>query len=180
MGGYHRPVVSLLQPAPPFRAEAVSGAGEVRPLALADLRGRWVVLFFYPRDFTAVCPTEIREFSQRAPEFRALGAEVVGCSVDGVESHRAWIADGLGPVSIPLLADPDRAIARSYGALLEPEGVATRATFLVDPAGVVQYAAFHNLAVGRSVSETLRVLEALVRGERTPAEWRPGEPTLGR
>ena len=87
-------MVNLLDPAPLFRAPAVSGRGEVRELALLDLRGRWVVLFFYPGDFTPVCPTEIREFSQRAPEFRALGAEVVGCSVDGVESHRAWIADG--------------------------------------------------------------------------------------
>ncbi|HEU4383270.1 MAG TPA: peroxiredoxin [Anaeromyxobacteraceae bacterium] len=173
-------MVKLLQPAPEFRARAVSGAGEVRELALSDLRGRWVVLFFYPGDFTPVCPTEIREFSQRLPEFQALAAEVMGCSVDSVESHRAWIAGGLGPVAIPLLADPDRSIARAYGALLEPPGVAARATFAVDPAGMVQYAAFHNLSVGRSVSETLRVLEALRSGERTPAEWRPGQPTLGR
>jgi len=173
-------VVKLLEPAPPFRAPAVSGGGELRELALSELRGRWVVLFFYPQDFTAVCPTEIREFSHRAGEFRALGAEVVGCSVDGADSHRAWIAGGLGPVAIPLLADADRSIARAYGALLPAEGVAARATFVVDPAGIVQYAAFHNLAVGRSVSEILRVLEALVGGERTPAEWRPGQPTLGR
>jgi alkyl hydroperoxide reductase subunit AhpC len=173
-------VVKLLDAAPLFRAPAVSGRGEVRELALLDLRGRWVVLFFYPRDFTAVCPTEIRELSTRVGEFRALGAEVVGCSVDGAESHRAWIADGLGEVQIPLLADADRSIARAYGALLEREGVAARATFMVDPAGIVQYAAFHNLAVGRSVSEMLRVLEALTTGERTPAGWRPGEPTLGR
>ena len=100
--------------------------------------------------------------------------------MDSVESHRAWIADGLGPVAIPLLADPDRSIARAVGALLEREGVAARATFVVDPAGTVQYASFHNLSVGRSVSETLRVLEALRSGERTPAEGRSGEPTLGR
>jgi alkyl hydroperoxide reductase subunit AhpC len=173
-------VASILQRAPGFKAPAAEGRGEVREVSLAALAGRWVVLLFYPRDFTAVCPTEVREFSRRVREFRDLGAEVLGASVDPVERHQEWISRQLGEVAFPLLADPSKEIARSYGALLEPEGVAARATFIVDPAGVIQYACFHNLSVGRSVSETLRVLEALQTGDRSPAEWRPGERTLGR
>ena len=173
-------MVRILEKAPEFRARGVSGKGEILEVSLADFKGKWLVLFFYPKDFTAVCPTEIVEFSKRAPEFETLGAKVVGCSVDAVESHRSWIEKGLGPIAIPLLADPTKELAASYGALLEREGVATRATFIVDPSGVVQYACWHNTQVGRSVSETLRVLEALQTAERTPAEWTRGQRTLGR
>lgn len=173
-------MVSLLEPAPDFTAPAVRGAGGAEEARLAALRGRWVVLLFYPRDFTTVCPTEILELSKRMPELRALDAEALAISVDDLETHRRWISEVLGPVALPLVADPDRAIARAYGALLEGEGVATRATFVVDPTGLLQYAAFHNLKVGRSISELIRVIEALRTGERAPAEWRPGEPTLGR
>jgi len=173
-------MVRLLEPAPDFTAPAVRGAGEPVEVRLAALRGRWVVLLFYPRDFTTVCPTEVLELSKRTPELRALEAEALAISVDDVETHRRWIAEVLGPVAVTLVADPDRAISRAYGALLEDRGVATRATFVVDPAGLVQYAAFHNLQVGRSVSELIRVLEALRTGERSPAEWQPGQPTLGR
>lgn len=175
-------VARILEPAPEFKAAAATGPGErdVREVSLSDYAGRFLVLFFYPGDFTVVCPTEVTEFSRRAREFAAVGADLLGASVDDVETHRRWIAEKLGPIAFPLLADPTRGIARRYGALLEDRGVATRATFVVDPGGVVQYAAFHNLAVGRSPSETLRVLEALRTQERAPAEWRRGEPTLGR
>jgi peroxiredoxin 2/4 len=173
-------MVRVLEKAPEFRAPAVSGKGEMGEISLADLRGRWVVLFFYPKDFTTVCPTEIREFSKRAGEFRALGAQVLGCSVDTAESHQSWIEKDLGEIAIPLLADPGKDISRIYGALLEEAGVATRATYLVDPEGVVQYACYHNRRVGRSVSETLRVLEALQTGEKTPSDWERGGRTLGR
>jgi alkyl hydroperoxide reductase subunit AhpC len=135
------------------------------------------VLFFYPQDFTLVCPTEVRELSKRRAE---LGAEVLGLSVDDVETHRRWIAEVLGEVSFPLLADPGGAIARAYGVLLAREGVAARASFAIDPVGVIQYAAAHNLEVGRSISELVRVLEALRTGEAVPAGWQPGQPTLGR
>jgi alkyl hydroperoxide reductase subunit AhpC len=153
--------------------------GEVRELALADFRGRWLVLAFYPRDFTPVCPTEVRELSKRAREFADLDAAVVAVSVDGIETHRRWIAEVLGPVTLPLAADPSKENARAWGALLEREGVAARATFVVDPEGVVRHASINDPAVGRSISETLRVLEALRTGKPVPAEWRPGEPTLG-
>lgn len=165
--------------APEFALEGVLN-GAFRPYRLSDYKGKWVVLFFYPLDFTFVCPTEILEFSKRAREFEAVGATVLGCSVDSQFAHKAWIENGLGPIAIPLVSDVTRRIARDYGALLEDRGFATRATYVIDPEGVVQYACHHNTAVGRSVSETLRVLEALQTGEKCPVDWRPGASTLGR
>lgn len=170
---------TLLEPAPGFRARAIMPDGEARDLALSDFRGRWLVLAFYPRDFTQVCPTEIRELSKRARELAALGADVVAVSVDDLDTHRRWIAEVLGPIAVPLAADPSKENARAWGALLEPQGVAARATFVVDPAGRLRHAAYYDLAVGRSISETLRVIEALRAGRPSPAEWRPGEPMLG-
>jgi peroxiredoxin (alkyl hydroperoxide reductase subunit C) len=173
-------MVTVLEKAPDFTAPAATGKGEFVEVSLASNRGRWVVLFFYPLDFTFVCPTEILEFSKRAREFEALGAQVMGCSVDSQYSHRAWIENGLGELRIPLVSDITKRIARDYGALIEDQGIATRATFVIDPGGIVQYACYHNTAVGRSVSETLRVLEALQTGENCPVDWRPGVKTLGR
>lgn len=170
----------ILEPAPEFQARAVMPGGEVRPLSLRDYAGRWVVLAFYPRDFTRVCPTEVLELSKRAKELAELGATAVAVSVDDVETHRRWIAEKLGPIAVPLAADPTKENARAWGALLEREGVAARATYVVDPAGVVRHASFHDPSVGRSISEIVRVLEALRTGEKSPADWRPGEPTLGR
>jgi alkyl hydroperoxide reductase subunit AhpC len=173
-------MATLLDPAPAFRARALMPEGDTRELALDGFRGRWLVLAFYPRDFTRVCPTEILELSKRAREFHDLGAAVVAVSVDDLETHRRWVAEVLGPIAVPLAADPDKAIARAWGALLEREGVAARATFVVDPDGILRHLAFYDLAVGRSISETLRVVEALRAGGMSPAEWRPGEPTLGK
>ncbi|HSN15560.1 MAG TPA: peroxiredoxin [Anaeromyxobacteraceae bacterium] len=173
-------MVKVLEPAPTFKATAVVRKGEFESFDLADYEGSWVVLAFYPADFTTVCPTELLELSRRAKEFAALNAEVVGISTDSKHSHKAWISMDLGELSFPLVADPKKEISRAYGALLEQEGVAARATFLIDPAGVVQYASFHPPSVGRSVSEILRVLEGLQTGEYVPAEWSRGKPTLGR
>lgn len=170
----------ILQPAPGFRALAVMPGGEVRELALADFGGRWLVLAFYPRDFSRVCPTEVLELSKRTPELAALGAAVVAVSVDGVDTHQRWIAQELGALALPLASDPSGEMARAYGALLEREGVAARATFVVDPTGVVRHASFGDPAVGRSISEIVRVMEALRTGESVPAEWHPGERTLGK
>lgn len=170
---------SILDPAPDFKAPAVIGRGDPTTVRLADLRGRWVVLLFYPRDFTRVCPTEVTELSKRLPELSALEADALAISVDDVATHRRWIEEVLGPVGMPLVADADRAIARAWGALLPGQDVATRATFIVDPAGLVQYACHHNLSVGRSISEIIRVLEALRTGEKSPVEWHRGQPTLG-
>lgn len=169
-------MLSILDAAPDFKAHGVAGDGSPVEARLVDLRGGWVLLFFYPRDFTPVCPTEVRELSKRRDE---LGAQVLGLSVDDAGTHRRWIAEVLGEVGFPLLADPGGAIARAYGVLLEGAGVASRATFAVDPGGVIQYAAAHNLDVGRSISELVRVMEALRTGRPVPAGWQPGQPTLG-
>jgi peroxiredoxin 2/4 len=173
-------VLSIHERAPDFKATAVRADGGVGEVALRDHAGRWVVIFFYPRDFTVVCPTELTELSKRRRELAELGADVIALSTDDLETHQRWIAEKLGPIGLPLVSDAGGRIARAYGALLEREGVAGRATFVVDPGGMIRYAAVHDLAVGRSVSEILRVLEALRTGEKAPAEWTPGAPTLGR
>lgn len=173
-------MVKVLEKAPGFKATAVVRRGEFETLDLADYEGSWVVLAFYPADFTIVCPTELLELSRRAKEFAALNAEIVGISTDSKHSHRAWINMDLGELAFPLVADPRKEISRAYGALIEQEGVAARATYLIDPAGVVQFASIHPPSVGRSVSEILRVLEGLQTGENVPVEWSRGKPTLGK
>lgn len=154
-------MVSILDGAPEFKARAAQGRGEALDVVVPGAPGRWRVVFFYPRDFSAICPTEVRELSRRMPEVRALGAEVVGVSVDDLETHQRWIREALGEVAFPLAADPDRSVARAYGALLESDGVAARATFVVDPDGLVQYVAVLPPAAVRSISELVRVLEVL-------------------
>lgn len=171
-------MVQVLQKAPDFKATAVVGKGDFKEISLQDYKGKWVVLFFYPLDFTFVCPTEIQEFSKRHEEFKNLNAQVIGASVDSEFSHKAWINDGLGELNYPLLSDFNKEISRKYGALLEDKGFSTRATFIIDPEGVIQYANYHSPDVGRSVSETLRVLQACQTGERCPAEWKPGDKTI--
>jgi alkyl hydroperoxide reductase subunit AhpC len=168
------------QKAPEFTLEGVVGKGDFTKVSLSDFRGKWVVFFFYPLDFTFVCPTEIQEFSKRDAEFKKLNAVVLGCSVDSKFSHKQWVNGNLGPLNYALLSDIGRDASRKYGALIEDAGHATRATFVIDPEGVLQYALYHNTNVGRSVGETLRVLEALQTGERCPAEWKKGEKTLGK
>lgn len=168
------------QRAPDFKLEAAVGKGDFTKVSLSDYKGKWVVLFFYPLDFTFVCPTEIQEFSKRTEDFKKLNAVVLGCSVDSVHSHKAWINGTLGALNYPLLSDLNKDVARRYGALMEDAGIATRATFIIDPEGTVQYALYHNANVGRSVGETLRVLEACQTGERCPVEWKKGEKTLGK
>lgn len=172
------------KPAPDFRLEGVVGiekGKEFKTLSLKDFHGKWLVLFFYPADFTFVCPTEIKGFSDSIDKFRKLNAEVVAASTDSKWSHLAWIKRGdLGNLSYPLLADFNKETARAYGVLDAEKGVALRGLFIIDPQGVVQYQVIHNLDVGRSVEETLRVLEALQSGSLCPLGWKPGQKTLGR
>jgi alkyl hydroperoxide reductase subunit AhpC len=169
-------MLTLNAEAPPFALEGVE-AGKVRRVSLADYRSRWLALFFYPADFTFVCPTEIRGFAERLGEFRSLGCDVAGVSVDDVATHQAW-AEELGGVSYPLLADPERAVSRAYGVLDEADGRAFRATFVISPESRIAYVVVSPMNVGRSVEETLRVLQALQTGRLCPADWRPGQPTL--
>jgi peroxiredoxin 2/4 len=166
--------------APRFSLEAVIGR-EFKKVSLNDYRGKWVVLFFYPLDFTFVCPTEIRGFNERLDAFKELNSVVLGVSVDSKFSHLAWIQRGdLGDLKYPLLSDFKKEVAERYGILDENEGVALRGLFIIDPDGVLQYQLVHNLSVGRSVEETLRVLEALQTGELCPIGWHKGEKTLGK
>lgn len=169
-------MLSLNSAAPDFSLGGVKGR-EIGRFSLADFRGRWVALFFYPADFTFVCPTEIRGFEQRVTEFAALRCDILAISVDDVQSHRAWVEE-LGGLSFPLLSDPTRETCRAYAVLNEADDRAFRGTFIVSPEGTVAYMLVSPMNVGRSVDETLRVLTALSSGRLCPADWRPGAPTL--
>jgi alkyl hydroperoxide reductase subunit AhpC len=161
------------KPAPDFKLEALV-ADKFEHVALEDYKGKWVVLFFYPLDFTFVCPTEILEFSRRAEEFRKLKAEVVACSIDSVYSHLAWTKE-LGKLNYPLMSDITREVSRRYGILIEEKGIALRGLYIIDPKGMLRYQVVHDLDVGRSVDETLRVLEALQSGQLCQVGWKPGQ-----
>lgn len=173
-------------PAPDFKAMAVEG-GAFKEIQLSDYHGKYLVLFFYPLDFTFVCPTEIIAFSDRIAEFHTLNAQVVGVSTDSHFSHLAWIntprkEGGLGQMTYPLVADFNKNISRDYGVLVESAGVALRGLFIIDPAGVVKQVTINDLPVGRSVDETLRLLQAFQfvekNGEVCPANWKPDSPTI--
>jgi peroxiredoxin (alkyl hydroperoxide reductase subunit C) len=157
-------------PAPHFTMKTTADMELLQStVSLADYRGSWLVLFFYPLDFTFVCPTEILALSDRYDEFVELGADVLGVSTDSVYAHRAWISmpreqNGLADLRYPLAADSTKQVAADYGVLVEEEGIALRGLFIIDPQGVLQYSVVHNLNIGRSVDETLRVLEALQIG----------------
>lgn len=169
------------KPAPEFVLQAVVN-GEFQKIALADYKNKsWVVLFFYPLDFTSVCPTEILEFNKYAKAFEKLNAVILGASVDSVYAHKAWIEKFcvLG-LHYPLLSDITQETARQYAILIEEKGCALRGLFIIDPKGILRYQLVHDLNVGRSIQETLRVLIALQTGELCPVEWRPDQATLGK
>jgi len=174
------------QAAPKFTGTAVV-KGEFKQISLDDYKGKYVVLFFYPLDFTFVCPTEIIAFNDRAGEFAALNCEVIACSTDSHFSHLAWCQKsrkegGLGDMQIPLLADKSMTISRAYGVLKEDEGLTFRGLFIIDPEGKLRQITVNDLPVGRDVDETLRLLQAFQftdkHGEVCPAGWRPGKATM--
>ncbi|BCJ88579.1 peroxiredoxin [Effusibacillus dendaii] len=172
------------QKAPDFKMLTTTNLEKLNhEVSLADYKGKWLVLFFWPMDFTFVCPTEITAISDRAQEFFDLDAEILGVSVDSVYVHRAWIEtprdkNGIGQVNYPLASDITKQVARDYDVLIEEKGVALRGLFIIDPEGILRYQVVHDLNVGRSVDETLRVLEALQSGGLCPADWKPGQKTL--
>lgn len=176
----------VTQPAPNFKSTAVVD-GQFKDIQLEDFKGKYLVLFFYPLDFTFVCPTEIIAFSDRISEFKDIGAEVVGVSTDSHFSHLAWINQprkqgGLGNLQYPLLADFNKTISKDYGVLLENAGIALRGLFIIDPSGTVKQITINDLPVGRSVDETLRLIKAFQfvekHGEVCPANWTPNSPTI--
>jgi len=166
------------QNAPEFTLQGVVG-DKFKDVCLDEFKGKWVVLFFYPLDFTFICPTEITEFSKRDSEFKQLNAQVLGASTDSVYSHKAWLKE-LGNLNYPLLSDITKEASRKYGVLLEEKGIALRGTFIIDPEGKLRYQLVHDLGIGRSIEEILRVLRALQTGELCPVEWKPGKNTLGK
>lgn len=179
--------MSLVQkPAPDFKATAVLADGTEKEISLSEYKGKYVVLFFYPFDFTFVCPTEIIAFSNHIEEFKKRNVEVLGCSIDSAHVHRAWRATkledgGIGAIKYPLVADVNKDIARSYGVLLDG-GMALRGTFLIDKAGNVRQETVNDLPLGRSVEETLRLVDALQfteeHGEVCPAGWTKGKSAM--
>lgn len=172
------------QPAPDFEMASTKNIQKLNePVKLSDYRGKWVVLLFYPLDFTFVCPTELTAFSDRYDELKGIGTEVIGVSTDSVYSHRAWLQTprdkgGVEGLEYPLAADSTKKVAGDYGVLIEDRGIALRGLFVIDPEGILRYKVVHDLNIGRSVEETLRVIQALQTGGLCQAEWRPGQKTL--
>ncbi len=176
----------VAQPAPDFSAQAVMADGSFKEIKLSDYRGKYVILFFYPLDFTFVCPTEIIAFSEKIADFKSRNAEVLGVSIDSQFSHLAWRntdrkKGGLGNIDYPLIADIDKNISRDYGVLADG-GIAFRGLFLIDKEGTVQHALVNNLPLGRNVNEALRMIDALQHhenhGEVCPANWEKGEDAM--
>ncbi len=175
------------QIAPDFTATSVVDQ-EFKTVKLSDYRGKYVILFFYPLDFTFVCPTEIIAFSDRYEEFKKINTEVLGVSVDSEFSHLAWIqterkAGGIGDLNYPLVSDIKKEISTAYNVLDPAAGVALRGLFIIDKDGTIQHATINNLAFGRSVDETLRTLQAIQHvqshpDEVCPAGWQPGDQTM--
>jgi len=177
----------IRKPAPNFEGTAVATNGDFQTIKLSDYKDKYLVLFFYPLDFTFVCPTEIIAFSDRVDEFKAIGCEVIACSVDSEYSHLAWTErsrkqGGLGTMKIPLLSDMKKQISKDYGCYLEDEGHSLRGLFIIDNKGILRQITVNDLPVGRSVDETLRLVQAFQftdkHGEVCPAGWKPGADTI--
>jgi peroxiredoxin (alkyl hydroperoxide reductase subunit C) len=172
--------------APDFTAEVVMPDNSFEELTLSSYRGKYVLLFFYPLDFTFVCPSEILAFNRALDEFKKRNCEIIGLSVDSPYSHFAWKNTpvengGIGKVQFPLVSDLNKDVSRSYGVLLE-NGVSLRGLFLIDKEGVVRHELVNDLPLGRSVDEALRILDALqfheAHGDVCPANWKPGEDAM--
>jgi alkyl hydroperoxide reductase subunit AhpC len=178
------------KPAPDFETQAVMPDGQFKAVKLSDYKGKWVILFFYPLAFTFVCPTEITQYSDAFPQFKALNTEVLACSVDSQFANLAWTMQprnkgGLGTLQIPLVCDLTKKISTDYGVLINdgPDaGVALRGLFIIDPAGNVRQVTINDLPVGRNVEETMRLLQAFQHHEKTgsvmPCGWKPGSKTM--
>jgi peroxiredoxin (alkyl hydroperoxide reductase subunit C) len=184
MASTHFPQIG--KPAPDFSGIAVIN-GAFKDIKLSDYKGKYVVLFFYPLDFTFVCPTELVAFSEAAEQFKEAGAQLIGCSTDSHFSHLAWVniprhQGGLGEMHIPLLADKSAKISRDYGVYIENDGVAFRGLFVIDPKGVLRQITINDLPIGRSIEESLRLVQAIKffdeHGEVCPANWRPNKKTI--
>jgi alkyl hydroperoxide reductase subunit AhpC/predicted Ser/Thr protein kinase len=178
------PLAQIGYPAPEFHIECISATDrDPQTRSLRDYAGRWLMLIFYPRDFSFVCPTELTAFSARLPDFEQRQCDLLGISVDSIALHREWLTTppakgGLGPLQFPLASDDKGDVARAFGVWVEQKQVSTRGLFIIDPDGILQYAVVHNLSVGRSPDEVLRVLTALQTGGLCPASWTAADGTI--
>jgi len=172
------------QPAPDFNLPSTKNFETLAEnVKLSDYKGKWLILMFYPLDFTFVCPTELTAFSDRLEELNGVGAEGIGISTDSVHSHRAWIntprdKNGIEGLQYPLASDVGGKLSRAYNILVEEANIALRGLFIINPEGILQYAVVHDLNIGRSVDETLRVLQGLQTGGLCAADWKPGQENL--
>ncbi|KAG6559947.1 Alkyl hydroperoxide reductase C [Candidatus Rhabdochlamydia oedothoracis] len=173
--------------APSFRAKAAQGDKIIDGFSLDDFLGQYVVLFFYPLDFTFVCPTEVHAFQEALQQFKQRNAQVIGCSVDSGFSHLAWLSTpkakgGIEGIEYPIISDLNKKIANDYGVLHEEEGIAYRGLFLIDRQGMIRHLLINDFPIGRSVEEVLRILDALIcfemHGEVCPANWSVGKKTM--
>ncbi len=172
-------MIKIGHKAPDFTLTAYHGHNdEFKKVSLKDYQGKWVILFFYPRDFTFVCPTELHGFAKHEAEFEKEGAAIIAASTDSEHAHKAWFSKDLPDVKYPVLADTTLSMTRDYEVLIEETGEALRGTFIINPEGIVKYIVVSDNNVGRSVEETLRVLKALKTGKLCPVEWEEGEKTL--
>ncbi|NOX71399.1 MAG: redoxin domain-containing protein [Candidatus Micrarchaeota archaeon] len=177
-------MVNVNEKAPDFTEDAFVN-GEIKKISLPDYKGKWIVLFFYPADFTFVCPTELGELADNYEKFKEFGAEIISVSTDTVYVHKAWHDDSptIKKIKFPMLADPAQRVTKAYWTLIEEEGVSLRATYIIDPDGVIKAFEFHDNSIGRSAKELIRKLEAAkyVRehGDNAcPASWEPGKEVL--
>lgn len=167
--------------APIFESLQSYHLGEFKKISLHDYKGKWLVLFFYPRDFTFICPTEIQSFGKHYEAFKASNAEILGASTDSEYVHKAWYETDsrLKEVAYPIIADTTQELAEMYG-VLDVDGSAQRGTFIIDPDGILRFMLVSADSVGRNIEDTLRVVQALQTGEKCPADWKTGEATLGK
>ncbi|MEO0241099.1 MAG: redoxin domain-containing protein [candidate division WOR-3 bacterium] len=177
-------MVKVNQKVGDFELEAYHN-NEIKKVRLSDYKGKWVVLIFYPADFTFVCPTELEEAAELYDEFKKLNAEIFSVSTDTVYAHKAWhdTSPSIKKVKYPMIADPAGKLCKEFGTYLEDEGVSLRATFIIDPDGILRYMEIHDNSIGRNTKEILRKLKACIYvrehgGEVCPASWEPGKNTL--
>src|SRR3989338_8157125 len=173
-------MIRIGKPAPDWKNVTTYHKGEFHKASLADFRKKWLVLFFYPRDFTFICPTELKGFAANRDAFEKLNASVVAASTDSEWSHKAWFERDLSMFDNPVLADTTQRLSRDYDVLNEDDASSERGLFIIDPEGAVRYVLVSAGSGGRSVKETLRALQALQSGELCPVEWEPGQTTLGK
>ena len=177
-------MISINQQAPEFEEDAFINE-EIKKIKLGDFRGKWLVLFFYPADFTFVCPTELGSLADNYEKIKDLGAEIISVSKDTAFVHKAWkdASETVRKIKFPMLADPTGRVCRAYGTLIEEEGISLRATFIINPEGIIKAFEFHDNSIGRSSEELIRKLQAAKfvsenKGKVCPMNWKPGMKTI--